>query len=134
VAKCRFKNHLERATGLTVEVENAANSCALYELWFGKHSEGLHDLIALTVSEGVGTGIVANGEIVSGVDGMAGEFGHVSINEEGPLCRCGNTGCWEAYASNVATGEPLHARDRKDKWKGHGTRNLSEFRRHHAIE
>ena len=41
-----FKNHLERATGLTVEVENAANSCALYELWFGKHSEGLHDLIA----------------------------------------------------------------------------------------
>ena len=98
-----FKNHLERATGLTVEVENAANSCALYELWFGKHSEGLHDLIALTVSEGVGTGIVANGEIVSGVDGMAGEFGHVSINEDGPLCRCGNTGCWEAYASNVAT-------------------------------
>jgi len=98
-----FKNHLERATGLTVEVENAANSCALYELWFGKHSEGLHDLIAMTVSEGVGTGIVANGEIVSGVDGMAGEFGHVSINEDGPLCRCGNTGCWEAYASNVAT-------------------------------
>src|SRR4030095_6367048 len=98
-----FKNHLERATGLTVEVENAANSCALYELWCGTHSEGLHDLIALTVSEGVGTGIVANGQIVSGVDGMAGEFGHVSINENGPLCRCGDTGCWEAYASNVAT-------------------------------
>lgn len=98
-----FKNHLERATGLTVEVENAANSCALYELWFGRHSEGLHDLVALTVSEGVGTGIVANGQIVSGVDGMAGEFGHVSINENGPLCRCGNTGCWESYASNVAT-------------------------------
>ena len=98
-----FKNYLEKATGLPVEVENAANSCALYELWFGRHSEGARDLIALTVSEGIGTGIIANGQLVSGVDGMAGEFGHVSINEEGPLCRCGNRGCWETYASNVAT-------------------------------
>jgi predicted NBD/HSP70 family sugar kinase len=98
-----FKNYLVEATGLPVEVENAANSCALYELWFGKHSEGIHDLVALTVSEGIGTGIIANGQLVSGVDGMAGEFGHVSINENGPLCRCGNTGCWEAYASNIAT-------------------------------
>jgi predicted NBD/HSP70 family sugar kinase len=98
-----FKEYLEKTTGLPVEVDNAANSCALYELWFGKHSEGLHDLIALTVSEGIGTGIVANDQLVSGVDGMAGEFGHVSINEDGPLCRCGNRGCWEVYASNLAT-------------------------------
>ncbi|MEO6391010.1 MAG: ROK family transcriptional regulator [Pyrinomonadaceae bacterium] len=98
-----FKEYLEKATGLPVEVDNAANSCALYELWFGKHSEGLHDLIALTVSEGIGTGIVANDQLVTGVDGMAGEFGHVSINEDGPLCRCGNRGCWEVYASNLAT-------------------------------
>jgi predicted NBD/HSP70 family sugar kinase len=98
-----FKGFLEKVTGLPVEVENAANSCALYELWFGRHSEGVHDLIALTVSEGVGTGIIANGQLVSGLDGMAGEFGHVSINEDGPLCRCGNRGCWETYASNAAT-------------------------------
>jgi predicted NBD/HSP70 family sugar kinase len=98
-----FKSYLEEATGLPVEVENAANSCALYELWFGKHSDGLHDLIALTVSEGIGTGIVANGQLVRGADGMAGEFGHVSLNEDGPLCRCGNRGCWEVYASNSAT-------------------------------
>lgn len=98
-----FKGHLEKVTSLPVEVENAANSCALYELWFGRHSEGVHDLIALTVSEGVGTGVIANGQLVSGLDGMAGEFGHVSINEDGPLCRCGNRGCWETYASNAAT-------------------------------
>jgi predicted NBD/HSP70 family sugar kinase len=98
-----FKNYLERATGLPVEVDNAANSCALYELWFGRYSEGLHDLVALTVSEGIGTGIIANDQLVTGADGMAGEFGHVSINEEGPLCRCGNRGCWEVYASNTAT-------------------------------
>jgi len=98
-----FKSYLENATGLPVEVDNAANSCALYELWFGKHSEGLHDLIALTVSEGIGTGIIANDQLVRGTDGMAGEFGHVSLNEDGPLCRCGNRGCWEVYASNTAT-------------------------------
>jgi len=98
-----FKNYLEKATDLPVEVDNAANSCALYELWFGRYSEGLHDLIALTVSEGIGTGIIANDQLVTGVEGMAGEFGHVSINEDGPLCRCGNRGCWEVYASNTAT-------------------------------
>src|SRR6185369_16985384 len=98
-----FKNYLEKATDLPVEVDNAANSCALYELWFGRYSEGIHDLIALTVSEGIGTGIIANDQLVTGVEGMAGEFGHVSINEDGPLCRCGNRGCWEVYASNTAT-------------------------------
>jgi len=98
-----FKTYLEQVTGLPVEVDNAANSCALYELWFGRHSEGLHDIIALTVSEGIGTGIIANDQLVGGVDGMAGEFGHVSLNEVGPFCRCGNCGCWEAYASNSAT-------------------------------
>ena len=98
-----IKQYLEKATGLPVEVDNAANSNALFEMWFGKNSEGLHDLIALTVSEGIGTGIIANDQLITGPTGMAGEFGHVSINEDGPLCRCGNTGCWEAYASNIAT-------------------------------
>ena len=98
-----IKQYLEDATNLPVEVDNAANSCALYELWFGKHSEGVHDLIALTVSEGIGTGIIANSQLICGPNGMAGEFGHVSIREDGPLCSCGNRGCWEVYASNTAT-------------------------------
>ncbi len=98
-----IKQYLENATNLPVEVDNAANSCALYELWFGKHSDGVHDLIALTVSEGIGTGIIANSQLICGPNGMAGEFGHVSIREDGPLCSCGNRGCWEVYASNSAT-------------------------------
>lgn len=98
-----FKGFLEKETNLSVEVDNMANSCALFELWFGKHSEGVHDLIALTVSEGIGTGIIANDQLLTGVNGMAGEFGHISINENGPLCSCGNRGCWEVYASNSAT-------------------------------
>lgn len=97
-----IKTPLETATGLPVEVDNAANACALSEMWFGRHSDTIHDLIALTVEEGVGTGIFVDGQLIGGPIGMAGEFGHVSLNEDGPLCRCGNRGCWEVYASNTA--------------------------------
>jgi len=93
---------LARATGLPVEIENAANACALAEIWFDKRSDGIRDLIAVTVSEGIGTGIISNGQLVRGANGVAGEFGHVSIEESGPLCKCGNRGCWEVFASNTA--------------------------------
>ncbi len=98
-----FKGPLERATGLSVEIENAANACALAEIWFNNHLNGVRDLIAVTVAEGIGTGIIANGQLISGSTGMAGEFGHVSLNEDGPPCKCGNRGCWEVYASNSGT-------------------------------
>ncbi|MGH9839831.1 MAG: ROK family protein [Blastocatellia bacterium] len=97
-----LKKPLERATKLLVELENAANACALAEIWFSQRAGGVRDLIAVTVSEGIGTGIIANGQLVSGATGVAGEFGHVSINEDGPPCKCGNRGCWEVYASNSA--------------------------------
>jgi len=93
---------LEQATGLLIEIENAANACALAEIWFDRRSNGVHDLIAVTVSEGIGTGIVTNGQLLRGINGLAGEFGHVSLDESGPLCKCGNRGCWEVYASNTA--------------------------------
>jgi predicted NBD/HSP70 family sugar kinase len=97
-----LKGPLEETTGITVEVDNAANACALFETWYGKHSEGVHDLVALTVSEGIGTGIIADGEVLRGATGLAAELGHVSLSEDGPRCRCGNVGCWEVYASNTA--------------------------------
>jgi predicted NBD/HSP70 family sugar kinase len=97
-----LKAQLEHATGLSVELENAANACALSEFWFGKHPEGVRNLIVVTVSEGIGVGMILNGQLVRGTSGMAGEFGHVTINETGPKCGCGNHGCWEVYASNSA--------------------------------
>jgi predicted NBD/HSP70 family sugar kinase len=97
-----LKAPLERATGLPVELENAANAVALAEIWFGRHTENVHNLLAVAVSEGIGVGIFLNGQIVRGPSGMAGEFGHVSMDENGPLCNCGNRGCWEVFASNVA--------------------------------
>jgi len=97
-----LKAALEAATGLEVELENAANACALAEIYGGAHSENVHNLIAVTISEGIGVGMILNGQLIRGTSGLAGEFGHVTIQENGPLCRCGNRGCWEACASNSA--------------------------------
>lgn len=97
-----LKGQLEHATGLTVSMENAANACALSEFWFGKHADGVRNLVVVTVSEGIGVGMILNGQLVRGTSGLAGEFGHVTIDETGPLCGCGNHGCWEVFASNSA--------------------------------
>jgi predicted NBD/HSP70 family sugar kinase len=97
-----LKTRLEKATGLSVELENAANACALAELWCGRHGESVRNLVAITVSEGIGVGMILNGQLVRGSTGMAGEFGHVTIQENGPQCPCGNRGCWELCASNSA--------------------------------
>jgi predicted NBD/HSP70 family sugar kinase len=97
-----LKTHLERATGLPVELENAANACALAELWSGRHTDGVRNLVAVTVSDDIGVGMIMNGQLVRGSTGMAGEFGHVSQMPGGPQCRCGNSGCWEVLASNSA--------------------------------
>lgn len=96
-----LRTPLERATGLPVQIENAANACALSEVWSGPNKD-VSDLIAITVSEGIGTGIIANGKLVRGPSGAGGEFGHVTMNEDGPACKCGSRGCWEVYASNTA--------------------------------
>ena len=93
---------LKKMTGLSVEVENAANACALTELWSGRHGEELSNLIAVTVSEGIGVGMIMNGQLLRGAQGVSGEFGHVSLDAGGPKCSCGNRGCWEVLASNAA--------------------------------
>jgi predicted NBD/HSP70 family sugar kinase len=97
-----LKGPVERATGIAVELENAANACAIAEASTGGHPEH-RDLIVVTVSEGIGTGIVSGGRLVRGASGLAGEFGHVSLDDRGPVCGCGRRGCWEVYASNSAT-------------------------------
>lgn len=97
-----LKNRLERATGLAVDLENEANACALSEFWFGRHTDGARNLIVVAVSEGIGVGMILNGSLVRGPSGLAGEFGHVTLSENGPKCGCGNHGCWEVFASNSA--------------------------------
>ena len=96
-----IRNPIVKATGLDVELENAANACVLAEVWFNRTGE-CRNLVVVTVSEGIGTGVLANGELVRGLNGMAGEFGHVPLDPKGPVCGCGSRGCWEVFASNNA--------------------------------
>jgi predicted NBD/HSP70 family sugar kinase len=96
-----LKAKIERASGLRVEMDNVANACALSEVWFSESAQ-MEDLVVVEVSEGLGTGIFVNGAIARGKDGMAGEFGHIQMVDDGPQCNCGNHGCWETLASNNA--------------------------------
>ena len=96
-----IKSAIEKAIPLQVEMDNAANACMLSELWFGR-MDGVRDAVLVTISEGVGSAILANGQLVTGRAGLAGEFGHVSLDPAGPQCSCGRFGCWEMYASSRA--------------------------------
>ncbi len=93
-----LKKVIETTIGLPVKMENAAKACLLAELTF-RRIDGIRDIVLVTVSEGVGTAVFANGQLLSGNRGMAGEFGHVSIDPSGPRCSCGRNGCWETFAS-----------------------------------
>ena len=97
----QIRSRVEQATGLRVVADNVANACALSEVWFGD-SDGMHDLVVANVSEGLGTGIFANGRILRGEGGSAGEFGHVQMDPDGLPCGCGSIGCWETLAANPA--------------------------------
>ena len=96
-----IQGFLQRELGLEVNMENAANASLLSELWFGR-IDGVRNAVLLTISEGIGTAILAEGHLITGHRGMAGEFGHICINPQGPLCGCGSRGCWEVYASSRA--------------------------------
>lgn len=101
-AEVDLKKPIEREIGLPVKLENAANACALAELWAGSQIERAGNVVAVTVSDDIGVGMIMNGQLIRGSSGLAGEFGHVLQMPNGPKCRCGNTGCWEALASNAA--------------------------------
>src|SRR5581483_4101963 len=96
-----IRGPISKATGLDVELENAANACVLAAVWFDR-MESCRNLVVVTVSEGIGAGILINGQLARGLSGMAGEFGHVPLDPSGPVCGCGSRGCWEVFASNRA--------------------------------
>jgi predicted NBD/HSP70 family sugar kinase len=95
---------IKSAIGLPVIIDNDANAVALAELWFGRPEvTDARDFILVLVAEGVGTGIVFDGQIYRGQCGAAGEFGHMIIASDAPVaCSCGNRDCWEAFCSEGA--------------------------------
>ena len=96
-----IKGAVAKGTGLAVELDNAANACLLAEMWFGR-LDGVRNAVLVTVSEGIGTGILSNGQLHYGAHGMGGEFGHIILDGSGPSCGCGARGCWETLASSRA--------------------------------
>jgi len=96
--KYDIKHAVEQGMGLPTEMENAATACLMSELWFGR-MDGVRDAVLITVSEGIGAGILSNGQLISGQHGMAGEFGHIPIDPSGPSCACKQNGCWEVFGS-----------------------------------
>lgn len=92
---------IQTALNLPVRLENDAIAAAIGEWKFGA-GQGLSHLVYVTISTGIGGGVIADGKVLRGRMGMAGHIGHMTIERDGAPCACGNRGCWEAYASGTA--------------------------------
>lgn len=104
-----FAQMLEARVEIPVALTNDANAAAIGEMTYGA-ARGMKDFIVITLGTGVGSGIVANGQLIYGHDGFAGELGHITVRRNtGRLCGCGRVGCLEAYTS--ATGVARTARE-----------------------
>ena len=120
------RDAISLATDLPVYIENAPIACALAHAWMGQRGAyGSDDFVYVTVSDGIGVGMVVNGQVVRGHGNTAGEFGHIPLDQNGPRCLCGNRGCLEAYTSNLATlsrylGRELSARSARDMLRESG--------------
>jgi len=96
-----IRQHLEAELGLPVTLENDANAAALAEWWFGA-GKGAANIVYLTMSTGVGAGLILDGRLYRGAAGNAGEFGHTVLEADGAPCACGMRGCVEAYLGGAA--------------------------------
>jgi glucokinase len=100
-AEYPVRDEIERRLGARVFLNNDAKVAAFGEQWLGA-GRGVDNMVMLTLGTGIGGAIVLNGKIFYGMNGMAGEFGHVTVEPNGVLCGCGNHGCAERYASATA--------------------------------
>src|SRR6266567_641714 len=96
-----LRDRLAGALGLPATLDNDAN-CAIFGEWWRGAARGAEHVVGLTIGTGIGGGIVLDGEIYHGASDIAGELGHMTIDSTGRLCKCGNYGCLEAYASGPA--------------------------------
>lgn len=108
-----LKEVLERKTGCPVYVHKDANVIAFGEYWHGGGGP-CEDLIYIDVDMGIGSGLIIDGKLKVGSNGVAGELGHITIDMNGPLCNCGNKGCLEAMSSGIAVLKELSAQLEKE--------------------
>lgn len=96
-----LQTQLEAEFGLPVVIDNEANAGAVGEKQFGAGKDTAN-LVYVSIGMGIGAGIIIKNELYRGASGFSGEIGHISIQHDGPKCRCGSLGCWELYASEHA--------------------------------
>ena len=122
-----LRDPLAAATAIPVHIENSGKACALAQLWATRSDVvASGNSVFVSVSDGVGVGVVVNGELLRGRHNTAGEFGHIPLSIDGPRCSCGATGCWESYVSNIATLSRYFGRDLKEaKPRGADTATFS---------
>jgi N-acetylglucosamine repressor len=107
-----LRKPLASALGLPIHIEHGGRACALAQMWSTQtDTYPAHNFVFVSISDGVGVGVVTNGEVVHGENYLAGEFGHIPLNFDGPQCACGAKGCWEVYVSNRATLSRYFGRD-----------------------
>ena len=92
---------IKERLGKRTFIINDANAAALGEFYYGAARDA-RNFIYITISTGIGGGIIVDGKIYTGAIGIAGEVGHMTIDDNGPICNCGNKGCWETLASGTA--------------------------------
>lgn len=95
-----FRDVIEARLQIPCYIDNDANLAAAGEMWVGA-GKGYTHICALTLGTGIGGGVIINGEVLRGADGMAAELGHIPIYADGPLCNCGSYGCLEQYSSGT---------------------------------
>ncbi len=96
-----LRDRVQQETGIDTFLTNDANAAALGEFRYGA-GKGVRNLVYITISTGIGGGLIIDGKLYGGATGAAGEIGHMTIDTNGPLCNCGNRGCWEILASGTA--------------------------------
>lgn len=115
---------LEEELELPVYVENDANAAAFAELWYGPLDEvSARTLLSVLVVEGLGTGLIINGELHVGTSIGLGGFGHMTMDPNGSICSCGRRGCWETFASNRATLDRYNSLNKRKS----AVRNVTEL-------
>jgi predicted NBD/HSP70 family sugar kinase len=119
-----LRDLIQKRFNIRTYIENDANTVTLAQQWFGE-GKGVDNFVMVTVEHGVGMGIVVNGQIYRGVQGIGGEFGHMVIKPGGVQCRCGKRGCVEAYVADYSILEAAIDACRAGRWKCKNTSSLT---------
>lgn len=119
---------MQEGIDIPVFVENDANAGVFAQQWFRKKKKEQQNIVYIVAGQGIGCGIISNGELQRGSMGIAGEIGHTSINYKGIRCECGNYGCLETYCSSIAVMKNVKKRlDQGEKSLLNANSNFSDF-------